>query len=104
MPDLESPAAIAGFVLTIYNWGAVCILLLLLLLIARFYERKSGQRSYYAAFLLAIVLFIFAAYRYLAVTPAITGDTPGDLARFLGGVILGIFSLLLLKYMMGGRR
>jgi hypothetical protein len=89
--------------LTYYTWGAVCILLFFLFAIAQFYERKSGRRSYYPAFLISIALFAIAAVRYAALVPAITGDLWGDLARFIGGLILMVFGLLLLRYMMGGR-
>jgi len=103
MPDLGNPANFITFIVTIYNGGAVCGLLFFLFLIARFYERKSGQRSYYAAFLVAIAFFIFATFRYASVVPVITGDILGDLARLGGGLVLGIFGLILLNYMMGGR-
>jgi hypothetical protein len=89
--------------LTYYTWGAVCVLLFFLFAIAQFYERKSGHRSYYAAFLVSIALFAIAAVRYAPLAPNITGDLWGDILRFFGGLILGVFGLLLLKYMMGGR-
>jgi hypothetical protein len=89
--------------LTYYTWGAVCILLLFLFAIAQFYQRKSGRRSFYPAFLASIVLFGIAAIRYAALAPTIAGDLWGDITRFAGGLILGVFGLLLLKFMMGGR-
>lgn len=103
MPNLASPVTFVSFILTIYNWSVVCVLLFFLFLIAKFYEKKSGQRSYYTAFLVSIAFFIFTTYRYASMIPAITGDVLGDLARFGGGLILGIFGLLLLNFMMGGR-
>ena len=103
MPDLENPVTFISFFLTIYNWGAVCVLLFFHFLIAGFYENKSRRRYYYSAFLVSIAFFIFATYRYAAVVPVITGDVLGDLARFGGGLILGIFGLLLVYCMMGGR-
>ncbi len=103
MPEFDSPLAIITFFLTIYTWGVVCLLLLALFKIAQFYEKKSGQRSYYFTFPVAILLFVIAAFRYTPLAPAITGDIWGDLARFLGGTIVIIFGFLLLRLMMGGR-
>lgn len=90
-------------ILTFYTWGGVCILLFFLFSIARFYERKSGRRSFYLSFFVPIILFALAAIRYIFLTPAIVGDFLGDMMRFLGGVILGGFGLFLLKLMTGGR-
>jgi len=92
-----------GTLLTYYTWGIACILLYFLFAIAQFFERKSGRRSYYPTFLAALVLLGMGAFRYASLAPAITGDIWGDIARFAGGLILGIFGLLLLKFMMGGR-
>jgi hypothetical protein len=90
-------------ILTYYIWGVICVLLLFLFAIAQFYERKSGRRSFYPAFLVSIALFAIAAIRYAPLAPTITGDLWGDVMRFFGGLILGAFGLLLLKFMMGGR-
>jgi hypothetical protein len=91
-------------ILTIYIWGIVCVLLYFLFAIARFYQQKSGRRSYYQAFLVSLALFALAALRYIFVSPtAITGDVWGDLLRFSGGLIAGGFGLFLLRLMIGGR-
>ncbi|MBN1994812.1 MAG: hypothetical protein JW953_19095 [Anaerolineae bacterium] len=103
MPELESSINLISFWITIYTWGAAGALLLFLFFIAQFYEKKSGQRAYYPAFLVSIVLFAVAAYFYAPLAPAITGNFWGDLARFAGGVMVIIFGLLLFKLMMGGR-
>lgn len=55
--------SLIGTILTIYIWGIVCGLLYFLFAIARFYQRKSGRRSYYQAFLVAAALFALAALR-----------------------------------------
>lgn len=89
--------------LTIYIGGVVCILLFFLFAIARFYEKKSGRRSFYVSFLIPIVLFAIAAVRYALLTPAIVGDLWGDLLRCVGGVVLIGFGIFLLRLMMGGR-
>ena len=103
MPELDGPVAYISFFLSLYTWGATCLLVLALYKIAQFYEKKSGQRSYYPAFLVAIGLFIIAAIRYAPSSPAITGDLWGDIARLLGGGIVIIFGFLLLRLMTGGR-
>ena len=82
----------------------VCILVYCLFAVARFYEQKAGQKSYYAIFLVLIVLFALAAIRHLWVVPKIVGDPWGDIMRFLGGVTLMGAGYFLLKLMMGGRK
>jgi hypothetical protein len=71
--------------------------------IARFYEEKSGRRSFYAVFLVPMVLFAVAAIRYLWFMPDIVGDFWGDLMRFAGGITLVGIGYFLLKLMIGGR-
>lgn len=88
----------------IYTWAVVCILVFFLFAIARFYEQKSGRRSYYQFFIIPIGLFAIAALKY-AIPPGrnIIGDFWGDGLRFIAGLILGVAGFLLLKLMMGGR-
>jgi hypothetical protein len=74
-----------------------------LFLIARFYEEKSGRRTFYSLFLIPIVLFAVAAINYAFPEPGLVGDFWGDLLRFVGGVILGGTGLFLLRLMIGGR-
>lgn len=93
---------ITGF-LTIYIWGVVCILLFFLFIIGRFYEQKSGRRSFYQSFFVPMALFAIAALRYTFIAPVIVGDVWGDISRFLGGLVVGGFGLFLLKLMIGGR-
>jgi len=89
-------------ILTVYIWGIVCIILYFTFLIARFYEQKSGRKTYYHAFLVAIGLFALAAIKY-ALTPVVSGDLWGDVLRFLGALIAGGFGFYLLKLMVGKR-
>ena len=95
--------ALVSGILTIYIWGVVCVLLFFLFAIARFYEQKSGRRSFYLSFLAPMVLFAIAAIRYAFLGSTIAGDLWGDLMRFMGGIILGGFGLFLLKLMIGGQ-
>ncbi len=90
-------------ILNIYIWTVVAILLYFLFAIARFYQKKSGQRSYYAAFLVVAVFFGGSALRYALLPPAISGDVWGDSLRFAGAIILVGFGYFLLRLMTGGR-
>ncbi len=90
-------------ILTIYTWGIVCILLFFLYAIARFYEQKSGRRSFYWAFFIPMALFALAAIRYVWLAPAIAGDVWADLLHFVGGITLSSLGFFLLKLMVGGR-
>lgn len=89
--------------LDIYIWGAVCILLFFLFRIARFYQKKSGRRVYYSAYLVSVAFFSLAAIRYMFLTPVIGGDTWGDGLRFVASLILAGFGLFLLNLMTGSR-
>jgi hypothetical protein len=89
--------------LIVYIWGVVCILLFFLFAIARFYQKKSGRRSFYTSFLVPIICFAIAAVRYALPTPGVVGDLWGDLLHFAGGVILSGFGIFLLNLMIGGR-
>ena len=88
-------------ILNVYIWVAVCVLLFFLFAIGRFYERKSGRRSFYQAFPIAAVIFSIATIRYIFFAPLIVGDLWGDIFRFVGGLIAGGFGLFLLKLMTG---
>ena len=90
-------------VLNLYIWLVICILLWFLFAIARFYEKKSGRRSFYMIFLVAAVLFALGAFRYLFFMPAVVGDLWGDLLRFSGALIVSGFGFFLLKLMTGRR-
>ncbi|OQY23816.1 MAG: hypothetical protein B6I34_04235 [Anaerolineaceae bacterium 4572_32.1] len=89
--------------MTLYNWGIVVILLIFQFLIARFYEKKSGQRSYYALFLIPALLFLIASLRYAFGVGDLAGDVWGDGLLFMGGGILVVLSTLLFRLMMGGK-
>jgi hypothetical protein len=93
-----------AILLNLYIWVAISILLFFLFAIARFYEKKAGRRSFYPAFLVTIIIFSFAALRYLFVSPLIIGDLWGDGFRFFGSMVFGGFGIFLLKLMTGGSR
>ncbi|UCC63132.1 MAG: hypothetical protein JSV36_20740 [Anaerolineae bacterium] len=89
--------------LTLYNWVVVAILLVFQFLIARFYEKKSRQRSYYTFFLVPALLFLLAAGRYAFWIGDLAGDVWGDSLLFVGGGILAALSAWLFRLMMGGK-
>jgi hypothetical protein len=89
-------------IITLYTWGGVSILLFLLFAIARFFERKSGRKSFYPLFLLPILLFLGSALRYLYVGDFV-GDLWGDLGRVIGAVLVCGLGYFLLNLMTGER-
>ena len=89
--------------LTLYIWGVICLLLFFLFSIARFYEQKSGRRSFYALFMVPIALFALAALKYAFFSTGVAGDFWGEMFRFVGGAILGGAGYFLLQLMVGGR-
>lgn len=97
-------------VFSLYPWVLVGGLIYILIHIARFYEKKYAelyrdaprQRTYYALFLIPIVLFLFAAGRY-ALCRDLAGDLAGDLAFMVGGIVLAASSYYLYRLMTGGR-
>lgn len=88
---------------TVYTWAVVGVLLYFTFIIARFYERKSGIRSYYHLFLVPIILFGVASIRYAIILTSVAGDFWGDLLRFGAGVIVSVAMVYLLNLMVGGR-
>jgi hypothetical protein len=73
--------------LMLYGWFPLAVLLFFLLLIARFYQRFSGERTFYPLFALPILLFGIATARYAGVNQ-VAGDTLADLLFAVGGIIL----------------
>ena len=74
-------------VLALYTWFPLVVILAIFLLIARFYQRFSGQRTFYWFFMLPILLYGAAAVRYAGVD-SIAGDVLGDIYGATGGIIL----------------
>jgi hypothetical protein len=80
--------------LTLYVWFPLAVLLLFLLLIARFYQRFSGERTYYQVFLLPMLCFGAATARYASLG-TIAGDPLADLMLAVGGASLTVLCLFL---------
>lgn len=98
-------------VLTLYSWALVGSVIFFLTHIARFYEKKYSelysnapqQRTFYQFYLFPLLLFLIAAVRY-AFLDDLAGDVGGDLAFFVGGIMLAALSYHLQRLMTKGRR
>ncbi len=86
----------------LYIWFPLAALLFMLLLIARFYEKFSGEQTYFKLFTLPIVLFGAATVRYASIN-RMAGDLWADALMAVGGVILIVMCLLLYRRMTAGR-
>lgn len=95
--------SLTSIILSIYIWSAVGVLLFFLFAIARFYEKKSGQRTFSFAFLIAAMMFGVGMLRHIFLIPAIGGDLWVDTLRFIGGLIVAGCGFFLLRLMTGGR-
>lgn len=90
-------------ILTIYNWGVVCVLLFFLFNIARFFEKRSGKKQLYPFFLIPIILFAISAIIYAFFVTLPNSNVIADTLRILASFILGFTGYSLLNTMMGGR-
>ena len=89
--------------LTVIAWGGVGLLLLLLYRIAHFYQATSGQPSHYRWFLIPLALLLLGGLRY-AMVGDLAGDLLGDSLLIVGGAMLFILGIVLVRLMTGGRR
>jgi hypothetical protein len=88
--------------LTIFSWFLMAILLAFLLLIARFYRNMTKERTYFWAFTLPILFFGIGSARYAA-NDRIGGDLLGNVAWFVGGIVLIGLCVFLYRTMTAGR-
>lgn len=88
--------------LTLYTWFPLAALLFFLLLIARFYEKFSGERTYFRFFSMPLLFFGSGAVRYASIN-TIAGDALGDLLFALGGAALLLLCAALYSRMVLGR-
>ena len=84
--------------LTLYTWFPLAGLLLLLLSIARFYEKFSGERTYFRGFTVPLILFGAASVRYASIDQ-LFGDAAADALLGAGGILLTVLSLNLYRLM-----
>jgi hypothetical protein len=75
----------------LFMWFPLTALLLLLMLIARFFERFSGQTTYYKWIIVPVVLFGFGFVRYASIQ-SIAGDALGDILLGMAGLSLLLLS------------
>jgi hypothetical protein len=88
--------------LLLYTWFALAVVLFFLLLIARFYQKFSGERTYFRLFLVPTLLFGVAAVRYSSID-RIAHDTIGDLVLAAAGLLLAWLCIRLYRMMTAGR-
>jgi hypothetical protein len=86
----------------LYGWFTLAALLMFLLLIARFYQRFSGERTYFQWFQIPILLFGAATVRYTSIDQ-IAGDGLGDVLLVVGGAALGFLCIHLYTAMTRNR-
>lgn len=89
-------------VLLLYGWFALSALLLFLLAIARFYQKFSGERTYFHWFIMPIVLYGIGAVRYASID-RIAHDVLADGMLGAAGVIAIVLSVRLYHLMTRGR-
>jgi hypothetical protein len=98
-------------ILTLYNWGAVCVLLFFLFGIARFFEKRLIEKNsnrpkkqfYYPFFLAPVILYGVSALIYAFGETLIVGNFIADLIRIAASLTFAYVGYLLLKTMTGGR-
>jgi hypothetical protein len=88
--------------LVLYTWFPFAALLLFLLLIARFYQRFSGERTYYWLYVLVMALFGAMAVRH-AGAGIVIADVFTDLIACFAGVLL-LFLTIRLQTIMLARK
>lgn len=81
----------------------MALLLFFLMLIARFYQRSSGERTYYQLYIIPIVLFGGGVARYTSID-YLAGDALGDLLLAVSGLILTALCLFLYRIMTRNRK
>lgn len=88
--------------LTLYTWFPLAVLLAFMLLIGRFYQKFSGERTFFWLYLLTIVLF-GAFFVRVASSGIVRGDLLADAISIISGGFLIFLSLLLYLRMMRTR-
>ncbi len=88
--------------LMLYTWFALAALLFFFVLIARFYEKFSGEKTYFRWLVLPAVFFGIATVRYASID-MVTSDPVGDVAMALGGILLIGLSIHIYRRMTSGR-
>lgn len=95
-----NPAAFSQL-LTLYTWFLLAAFIGFLLMIARFYQRFSGEKTYYWLFGVPIILLGADAVRQTRLQ--VVNDTVGLLLSAAAGVLLIGLCALLYRRMTNGR-
>jgi len=82
-------------------WLTFSVILIVMMRIAQFYERKSGNKTLYQVYPLAIFLFVVAALIYSGRAGDFVGDFRGDVFLSLGGLLTMALATYLFELMMG---
>lgn len=85
--------------LVLYAWFPLAALLLLMLFIGRFYQKFSGEQTYFWLYIVVMVLFGAGSVRY-AGAGIVTGDVLSDVLMFIAGSLLLFLSFVLYRRMM----
>ncbi len=93
-----------GLALSLYSWVALAFIVILMFLIARFYQQKSGFRSYYRLFLVPATLFVLSGLIYVFSRGSRVVGFCSDALLLVGGIILIFLSRSLFVRMTGGRQ
>ena len=83
----------------LYGWFLLVGLIVFLMLIARFYQRFSGEKTYFSLYLIPMVLFGVQAVRQTN----FAHDMLGNIFAAVGGVMLLGLSLFLYRRMTAKR-
>ena len=97
-------------ILTLYSWGAVCVLLFFLFGIAQFFEQRLSETNsernrqrYYPYFIAPIVLFALSTILYIFSDQVLVGNLWADLLRIIGSGVFAYAGYSLLNTMLGGK-
>ncbi|MGC9357204.1 MAG: hypothetical protein ACP5GX_05035 [Anaerolineae bacterium] len=91
----------------LFAWSGILILQIVLMGIARFFEYNAGERTWYQAYLVPLLLSTYGAGRYLCRIPTqqewpdFVGDPIANLALFGAGISLLLLGSHLHGKMMG---
>jgi hypothetical protein len=73
--------------LMLYTWFPLAALLFFMLLIGRFFEKFSGERTFFRLFIVPMFFFGAAAVRYTSIN-LVSGDLLGAMLLTAGGLML----------------
>lgn len=85
--------------LVLFAWFPLAALLLLMLLIGRFYQKFSGERTYYRLYVIPLVLFGAGSVRSAGISPN-TPDMLVNILSFLAGAVLLVLAVRLYQRML----